>query len=66
MHTLNISNCFKCPFWASKETQEECSLIDHSKGVITKYIENLLEENATCYPDWCPLLKEDFLIKFKR
>jgi len=65
---IKVNGCHNCPFLDSNyddyATIDYCSLASHlNKKEYIISIYNNLDSSINMEPDWCPLKKEEFVIK---
>jgi len=61
MKQIEVTNCINCPFFVQTPYCEECGTsIDCSLDENCNTL-----DNGKITPDWCPLLKEKYIIKHK-
>lgn len=61
MITIEVNRCVDCPFFS--DLFDYCTLRPKVENRMATQID---EVDATETPDWCPLKKEDSVIKFKK
>lgn len=54
-----VTGCMFCPF----ETDQRCLHPKSGAESVSVYVNNFGEQDGDPYPVWCPLKKEDIVIK---